>query len=106
MSKKTKQPETASAQPENVRENGPCPNQSAGCKGTLRYYDGCLGYEALRCDACAYELDLNAEANAKATTERETASASQNREEVPRHFYENSWPSEEDKPAHTRKFML
>lgn len=55
---------------ETPREGGACPNRRAGCTGTLRYYDGCLGYEALRCDACAYELDLNAEANAKATAER------------------------------------
>jgi hypothetical protein len=46
---------------------------SPECKGTLHYYDGCLGYEAMRCDVCGYELDLNAEANAKATAEREAA---------------------------------
>lgn len=41
------------------------------CKGELYYYDGCLGYEAMKCRACDYELDLNAAANAKATAERE-----------------------------------
>jgi hypothetical protein len=46
----------------------PCPICDLGL---LHYYDGCLGYEALRCDCCDYELDLNAEANAKATAERE-----------------------------------
>jgi hypothetical protein len=40
------------------------------CAGTPRYYDGALGYEAVKCDVCGYELDLNAEANAKATAER------------------------------------
>ncbi len=44
---------------------------SAQCKGTPRYYDGALGYEAMKCDVCGYEQDLNAEANAKATAERE-----------------------------------
>lgn len=50
-------------------EPTPCPK----CNGKLYYYDGCLGYEALRCRSCDYELDLNAEANAKATAEREAA---------------------------------
>jgi DNA-directed RNA polymerase subunit M/transcription elongation factor TFIIS len=43
-----------------------CPN----CNTELKYYNGCLGYEALRCYECGYELDLNAEANAKATQAR------------------------------------
>lgn len=38
---------------------GNCPNKC----GQLRYYDGCLGYEAARCDVCGYERDLNAKAN-------------------------------------------
>jgi hypothetical protein len=45
-------------------------DHSPTCKGTPHYYDGALGYEAMRCDVCGYELDLNAEANAKATAER------------------------------------
>jgi len=43
---------------------------SPNCKGTPRYYDGLLGYEAMRCDVCGFEQDLNAEANAKATSGR------------------------------------
>lgn len=38
---------------------GRCPK----CKQPLRYYDGCLGYEAARCDACNFERDLHAEEN-------------------------------------------
>jgi len=34
-------------------------------KSKLRYYDGCLGYEAARCYGCGFEIDLNAEANAR-----------------------------------------
>lgn len=58
---------------ETIKMNlGRCPN----CDGPLRFYDGCLGYEGARCDLCGYERDLNAEANAKATAEREASESS------------------------------
>jgi hypothetical protein len=58
------------SEPDFVRDEE---THSPTCKGELRYYDGCLGYEAMRCDVCGFEQDLNAEANAKATAEREAS---------------------------------
>lgn len=54
-----------------TKEKQPCPQ----CGGLLYYYDGALGYEALKCRGCDYELDLNAAANARATAEREHQAA-------------------------------
>ncbi len=33
------------------------------CKRALIHYDGCLGYEAARCEVCNFERDLHAELN-------------------------------------------
>lgn len=54
---KRAQAETAAEQSE--APLGRCPK----CNKPLRYYNGCLGYEAARCDECNFERDLNAEAN-------------------------------------------
>jgi DNA-directed RNA polymerase subunit M/transcription elongation factor TFIIS len=59
----------------NLRKSqaGEQPEKCPNCNRILHYYDGCLGYEAMRCNNCGYERDLNAAANAKATAERKAS---------------------------------
>ena len=34
-------------------------NKCPFCKGELKYYDGALGYEALKCYSCKIDIDHN-----------------------------------------------